>query len=237
MQGLTTFERTVFFVAAGLVAGASVTVAAMILTEFGLEFKDGLDNALTALGAAGTIWAVIVALRLADRQARETAARDFDDALILAAGAVDLLEPAVKRVRTALAKNAFEPRDYQNEETQRQSKIDALRAALVSDAWRYGFETISKLSPLPGKCAMRIYKGRSMVKAIRQDIDHHRAPPLWKHTPPTERDRLIALWFSQAQQAADLVESVIARMRRIAEEAGCSLSDEELYGSPDGNLD
>lgn len=234
MQGLNRIEQLVFYIAASLTSGASAAAMAMISTAFGLGFKDALEVIVSAVSAAGTIGAVVVALRLADRQSRDSTKRDYDAAVILAAGAVDLIEPAVKRLNLAVAhallgdmsKPTCLRADYDQAALQ-------LRAALASNAWDYGFETISKLAPLPGNCAVRLYKGRSKIKAIRQDIEHSRSSGTWKHATDAVRVGLVRKWASQAMSAATLVESVLGHMRRIGDEAGSDLTNEELCGSPE----
>lgn len=234
MQGLTRPEQAAFYIAAVLVSAASMTAMALISTAFDLKFKDALEIIISALSAAGTIGAVFVALRLGDKQSRDSTRRDYDAAVILAAGAVDLIEPAVRRLNMAVAHVQLGPMSQTMcSRTEHERAVHLLRAALASNAWDYGFETISKLAPLPGNCAVRLYKGRSKIKAIRQDIEHSRSSGTWKHATDAHRVSLARNWASQALDAVNLVESVLGHMRRIANEAGCELTNEELYGSQD----
>ena len=102
----------------------------------------------------------------------------------------------------------------------------------------HGFETISKLSPLPNKCAIRMYKARSMARALRHDVEGKVESGEWKSADSDARHALLDHWSIAVQEIITYGRHVEQDMTEIVLNAGVELTDEERYGgwSDDSNF-
>lgn len=201
------------------------------------EQKTGWDVFVQVVGVAtaiGTVGALGWAMYVSYSTSREQSRRDFEGAVILAAGMVDLLGHALGRLGQSSAAIAFIqlPPDYMPVEARK--KLDATRNFLLrslnSPAFSHGFETISKLSPLPNKCAIRMYKAHSMAMALRHDVEGKVQSGEWKSADSDARHALLDHWSIAVQEIITYGRHVEQDMTEIVLNAGVELTDEERYG-------
>lgn len=204
------------------------------------------NQVVSVVAAAGTVGAVVWAMRSSFAQQQEQARRDKEAAIILAAGLSDLLKHANARLYQTILTIDFSevsevvadelnlPPNDQQLRQQAQEGRSALLSALKGPAFSHGFSTISKLAPLPNNCATRFYKARSMIKALVHEIEVQNSGDDWKLLHGQDRMLMLRMWSSRATEASKYSMQVANDIDVIVRDAGIDLTDEELYGSDSG---
>lgn len=195
------------------------------------------DRLVQVVSAFGTLAAVGVALWLGLKTSKEAQKRDYDAAVILAAGMVDLLEQGIDRLSRSIATVAFTSEDAGATDDERDSELDfqlaTLKSALNAPLFDHGFETLSKLAPLPGACAVRIYKARSMLRVLSHEINHFDQARAWSGMSTLQKKESLLAWTSRAWKAVRSFQTVVGILHKVASDAGAEPTSEEIYGSDD----
>ncbi|MCH8180247.1 MAG: hypothetical protein IIA02_10755 [Proteobacteria bacterium] len=193
---------------------------------------NNFDKLLNIATAFGTVGAVIAAVGIQNRQLARAQASEYQAALMYAAGMESLLLSALSVITRANAEIAFGINDGTGvpDSIRLNRARTSLLNALEAPALDHGHESISKLAPLPDKCAVRLYIFRSKLKSIAHEGGSGYYASRWDLLDVGTKISVLQRLSQQVTEATDYGMKVLESLQGIVAAEGLELSTEERYG-------
>lgn len=196
------------------------------------DWFGGLGLIVSALAAAGTVAAVLVALRLARRTDGQREAREARLQRIHALYLLPVLEGFYSDLKLSATYVFFEDEDPKTMEDVRERLSRA-------EKWASDFEKHSALGSLsaeslillPDIVGFRISRALGELLALRNEISRF-TPDAW-HNPVKTIATKAMEWAGTQSRACDLIGVAIHDLADMAKPEAIYPSGQELYGDPD----
>jgi hypothetical protein len=193
-----------------------------LLGVFLLAFPELRDVELMAgvSSAAGTVWAVMVALKLARSQDAKKAAEDMQRAALASAGIAPSLTEAVESLSRFFASEPpsdgyAHPDGGERLRQNQQHDIERIEEVASYGAWLIDLSTIEKLIPLPNKAAHNLHVGCTLLLEIKQEVAQLRSGP-WPTSPNDARERWLARWHGRLTVSQAVLNDAIKEIRQAS---------------------
>lgn len=180
---------------------------------------------VAVVSAIGTCAAVLVALHLAGKQAREDKARRLEIAQLHAAG----ITASLKHAHDHMGMASFLLLLGHDSESKSKAVLQAI-SMLSSNLKRPTLEQLTMLTPLPNHCSHRIARAFDLFDVVHELATSFRAADYALHPPEKTQEILHGLWGPSLRQSIDHLQVAMAECEHAANVGAPPPTALELYG-------